>query len=163
VLVACDFRVRGTAAAALKQPRAESGADSLARRQLGMRLGEHPLARLTAIPALAPQQVRQAPANRQIPDPHDVAILDRQRSPATPPTTGSPRGQLDLELKPPLMVQHIGHDQPIDPNKTANVILHPLFLLGRVVDNAKPRRGSGCLYPGLNPARSSKTPIFNRR
>jgi transposase-like protein len=34
-----------------------------------------------------------------------------------------------------------------------------LFLLLRVFDNAKPARSSGCLYPGLNPARSARPHI----
>jgi hypothetical protein len=60
-------------------------------------------------------------------------------------------------------LDHCGHDQPFNPNETANVVLHPLFLLVRVFDNAKPARGSGCLYPDLKPRSFSKTLVFNRR
>lgn len=45
---------------------------------------------------------------------------------------------------------------PLDPDKTANVVMHPLFLLVRVFDNAKPARSSGCLCPDLNPAGSAR-------
>jgi hypothetical protein len=57
----------------------------------------------------------------------------------------------DLELNPPAVIGHRSHDQPIDPHETANVILHPLFLLVRVFDNAKPAKGSGCLLSEPQP------------
>ena len=67
------------------------------------------------------------------------------------------RDQLDLDLELPADLDHTGHRQPLDPDQTANVILHPLFLLVRVFDNAKPQEGSGCLrYPALNPAESAR-------
>ena len=61
---------------------------------------------------------------------------------------------LDLELLAP--IDHSSHHQPLDTDNTANVIRHPLFLLLREFDNAKPPRSSRCLYPGLNPARSAR-------
>ena len=53
-----------------------------------------------------------------------------------------------------------GHNQAFDADETANVILHPLFLMLRVFDNAKPARSSGCLS-GPQPRSISKTPLFN--
>jgi hypothetical protein len=57
------------------------------------------------------------------------------------------------------MISHAGHGHPLDAEQTANVIIHPLFLLVRVFDNAKPARSSGCLYPGPNPANSARPQI----
>jgi hypothetical protein len=65
--------------------------------------------------------------------------------------------QLNLDLELPADFDHVRHDHTIDPDKTANVIPHSLFLLVRVFDNAKPARSSGCLrYPSLNPARLAR-------
>jgi hypothetical protein len=157
VLLARNFGMRVTSTAALEQPGAEPGADPLARRQLRARLGERPLARLAAVPPLAPQQVSDPTHDRQIEHSHHVAILDRQRPPPGPPTTRRPRDQLDLELKPPAVIDHRSHDQPIDTDKTANVILHPLLLLVRVFDNARLARSSGCLLSEPQPRSISKT------
>src|SRR5262245_42877718 len=48
------------------------------------------------------------------------------------------------------------HLRPGRPVGATDVVLHPQFLLVRVFDNAEPARGSGCRYPGLNPARSTR-------
>jgi hypothetical protein len=45
----------------------------------------------------------------------------------------------------------------------ANVILHPLFLLLRVFDNAKPPEGSGCLLLSPSTPAVQQDPHFNRR
>jgi hypothetical protein len=71
--------------------------------------------------------------------------------------------ELDLELELLAVFHHPGHDQPIDTDETTNVILHPLFLLVRVFDNAKPARSSGCLLSEPQPRSISKTPNLNRR
>jgi hypothetical protein len=63
------------------------------------------------------------------------------------------RPQARVAVEPSLAPQQ---SPALDPNQTANVILHPLFLLFRDFGNAKPARGSGCLHPGLNPARSAR-------
>jgi hypothetical protein len=80
-----------------------------------------------------------------------------------PPTTASTDRELDLDLELLAQLDHARHDQPIDPDQTANVILHPLFLLVRVFDNAKPARGSGCLLSDPQPRSINKTPVFDRR
>ena len=61
------------------------------------------------------------------------------------------------------MIGHTRHRHPLDAQQTANVVMHPLFLLVRVFDNAKPARSSGCLYPGLNSAKAARPPRFTRR
>jgi hypothetical protein len=88
-----DLRMRATAAAALKQPGARGYA--LARRQLGVRLGERPSALVTEKPALAPAQDRRAPRQGQIANPHDRAVFDGQRRAPAPPTTPGACDQLD--------------------------------------------------------------------
>ena len=58
------------------------------------------------------------------------------------------------------MISHTRHHHPLDPDKTANVVMHPLFLLVRVFDNAKPARMQRMfLYPDLNPAGSARPQI----
>jgi hypothetical protein len=49
------------------------------------------------------------------------------------------------------VIGHGSHNQPVGTDKTANVIPQPLFLLARVVANAKPREGSGCLLSEPQP------------
>jgi hypothetical protein len=73
-----------------------------------------------------------------------------------PSTTSSADRKLDLHLELLAQLDHHAHNQPINPDKTTNVILHPLFLLVRVFDNANPREGSGCLNPSLHPARPTR-------
>jgi hypothetical protein len=137
--------MRTAAATALKQLRPEAGADSLARWQRRVRLGECPLAPLAPVPALAPPQKGHPPGDRQISDPHHRPVLDHQRSSATPAAARHLDKQLDLDLELPADLDHARHNHAIDPDKTANVIPHSLFLLVRVFDNAKPARSSGCL------------------
>lgn len=61
--------------------------------------------------------------------------------------------------------------EAIEADEAANLIVHPLFLLApRSSNHAEPREGSGCLYPGLNPALSARPhfstgrsgPLFDR-
>ena len=151
VLIARHLSMRATALATVKQMLAKPGADPLARRQRRMGLGERPRARLTPEPPLAPTQVRHPSREREIPDPHPVSLLDHQRPTTTPPTAPRPSQHLDLELDPPTMVSNSRHRHALDPDKTANVVIHPLFLLVRVFDNAKPARSSGCLLSGPQP------------
>lgn len=148
--------MRRATTAALEQVLAEPGADPLTERQRRVRLGERPPTRLAIEPPLTPQQPSDAPRDRQIAHPHDRPILHMNRPAPAPPTTPGADRELNLELELLAQLDHPGHDQPIDPDKTTNVTLHPLFLLFRVFDNAKPREGSGCLYPSLNPARSTR-------
>jgi hypothetical protein len=159
VLLACHLGVGVAGSAALERPRSEPGADPLARRQLGVCLGERSLACLAEVPPPAPHEIRQAAGDRQITDPHHIAILNRQRAPSAPPTASGPIAQLDLELKPPAMIGDRGHDQPVNPDKTANVILHPLFLLVRASTTRSLRGAADVSYPSLNPARSGRPQI----
>src|SRR6202012_4167383 len=94
---------------------------------------------------------------RQIPHPHPVAVLDLQRSTTAPPTTPGSSDQLHLQLDPPTMIEHTNQGQHLEPTQPAHVILHPLFLLFRVFDNAKPARSSGCLLSGPQPRPFNKT------
>jgi hypothetical protein len=89
-------------------------------------------------------------------------LLDQQRRSATPPTARRVGGQLDLDLEPTADLDHPRHDHPFDPDQAANVILHPLFLLLRVFDNATPPEGSGCLLLSPSTRPFSKTPTFDR-
>ena len=148
--------MRATAATALEQAPAEAGANPLTRRERRLRLGERPPARLAIEPSLAPQQPCDTPGDRQISNPHHRPVLYLQRPTPAPPTTSGFELELDLDLELLGALHDPGHGQPPDADQTANVILHPLFLLFRDFDNAKPARSSGCLYPGLNPARSTR-------
>jgi hypothetical protein len=127
-----------------------------------MRLGERPPAPLAAEPPLAPTQIRDPSRERQIPDPHHVAFLDLQRSTAAPPTTPRPGQHLYLELDPPAVIAHACYSHPLDPENTANVILHPLFLLARVFDNAKAPEGQRMSQSGPQPRLINETPFFDR-
>lgn len=136
VLLARDLGVRTTTATALKQPGAEPGADPLTRRQPRMRLGERPPAPLAAAPPLAPTQIRDPSRQRQVltrTTSRSLTVNDPRPNQSTTPCPGQ---QLYLELDPLPVIAHAGHGHPLDPEKSANVILHPLFLLVRVFDNA---------------------------
>jgi hypothetical protein len=149
--------MRAAASTALKQMRPEAGANPLPRRQRRMGLGERSLAPLAPIATLAPPQERDPPGDRQIPNPHHRTVLDRQRRACAPTTTGHLREQLDLDLELATDFHHARHDHAIDPDKTANVIPHSLFLLG-----PRLRQREACeeqrmpSYLSLNPARLAR-------
>ena len=143
MLIARDLSMCATALATVKEMRLKPSADPLTRRQRRMGLGKRPRTGRTPEPPLAPTQVGHPPGDREIPDPHPIALLDHKRPTTTPPTAPRPSQHLDLELDPPTMIGHPGHRHPLDPDETANVVMHPLFLLVRVFDNAKPARSSG--------------------
>jgi hypothetical protein len=54
------------------------------------------------------------------------------------------------DLKLPADLQHARHGHALNPGRAANVVMHSLFFLVRVFDNAKPAGSTGCLYSGLN-------------
>lgn len=154
-----DLRMRASAATALKQSRPEARTDTLARRQLRMRLGERPLAPLAAKAPLAPAQDRRAARQRQIANPHDRSVLDRQRRSPAPPTTRRSGDEFDLQLKLATDLDHPTNDHPLDAQKAANVVLHLLFLLGYALLTTRSLRRTTDVYPRLNPARSAR-PLF---
>jgi hypothetical protein len=71
-----------------------------------------------------------APRQGQIANPHDRAVFDGQRRAPAPPTTPGACGQVDIKLEPATGLEHAPNNHPLDPRQAANVIQHPLFLLG---------------------------------
>jgi hypothetical protein len=114
-------------------------------------------------PALAPQQPRHTAGDGEI----------ARTAPPAGPSTSTTRVRTNgnvlhrASARPPTRAarpapRRRSHDQTIDADQTANFILHPLLLLLRDFDNAKPARRSACLYPGSTPP-DQQDAIFNRR
>jgi hypothetical protein len=81
--------------------------------------GERPPAVLAAITALAPHQMRHAPGDRQVANPHPRAVLDHERRPAAARSAAGPRDQLDLEVEPVALLDHALHLEPLQTDEAA--------------------------------------------
>jgi hypothetical protein len=128
-LTARHLGMGGAAAHPLEQAPAEAPRHALARRQLGMGLGERPPAAPAAVAALAPHQIRHSAGDRQVAHPHHRAVLDvNRRTPAIGAATRA-RDQLDLEVEPVAPLHHPLHLEALQADEAANVIPHPLFPL----------------------------------
>ena len=136
----------------------------LAGRQLRVRLGERPLARLAPIAALAPPQHRRTTRQRKITHAHHRAVLDRHRRAPAPATTRRTSDRLDLQLERVTDVHDPEHDHPLDPEKTATVIQHPLLLLTpRSQPPRSLRRAADVLPSAPQPRHFSKSPFSPAR
>jgi hypothetical protein len=121
--------VRAPAAHPLEEVAAETTGDALARRQLGMRVGERSPTPAAPVAALAPHQVSHASRQRQVAHAHPRAVLDLERRAPAARAAASARDQLDLEVEPVALLDHSLHLEPLKADEAANVVPHPLFLL----------------------------------
>jgi hypothetical protein len=158
VLIARDLGMRIAALAAVKQMPAKPSTDRFTRRQrrvVSVNVRAH-----------ASHQNRRLRQHRYVIRPATGTSRTWARSRSLTfnelrphrrrPITPRAREHLDLELRRPAVIGHTRHRHPLDPQQTANVVTHPLFLLVCVFDNAKPQTGSGCLYPEPDPANSAR-------
>ena len=74
VLIARDLGVRAAALAAVKQMPAKPSTDPFTRRRRRVGLCKRPRARFAPKRPLAPTQIRRPPRDREITDPHPVAL-----------------------------------------------------------------------------------------
>lgn len=97
-----------------------------------------------------------------------AAMIDRlvHHAEILAPTVGaglSARDALDLEVESVIIaVDHAHHPQPGEAEQSASFVRHPSSSLLRVLINAKPGKGGGCLRLRPQPRSFSKTPVFDR-
>src|SRR5438034_5544511 len=157
LLATRDLGVRGALARASKQAPTEPARYSLPRRQLLMPLRERVHTDATAKATLAPDQEGTPAGNRQIAHPHQRALLHL----ATPlpaaraATTG--RDELDLEVELITPLRDRRHDEPLESEERAKLLVHPLFLPApRSMTTQKLARAADVSSYALNPARSAR-------
>src|SRR4051794_39236564 len=111
----------------------------------------------TAEATPAPDQEGTPAGNRQIPHPHQRALLHLATPlPATrAATTG--RDELDLEVELVTPLRDRRHDQPLESEEPAKLLVHPLFLPApRSMTTQKLARTADVSSYALNPARSAR-------
>jgi hypothetical protein len=148
-----DLGVRSAPTNPLAKSLTEPPRHPLACWQLRMGLREGATTLVAFIAPLAPSQVRTATRDRQVPYADHRTILDIDRHAPTTRATTRASNSFHLQLQTVADLHHIAHFKSIQTDETANVILHPLFLLApRSINHAKPRKSSGCLHPPPTPA-----------
>jgi hypothetical protein len=126
---------------------------------LGKRLSAAP----ATVTALAPHQIRDAPRDRQIADPHHRAVLDVDGRAAAAGAAAGTRDQLDLEVEPVAPLNDALHLEPLKADEAANVVLQPLFLLAPQFMTIRSLVGQRMSLPRPSTRSVSKTPVFHRR